>query len=92
MAIFSEGHGGIPWLMAQSCAPCPTKKLKMKNKHINKKNKATAIRTKMDKHDNHQGGILPADSFPFCASLRRRFATKTGFLIPEGKGRIIAGQ
>lgn len=37
------------------------------------------------KFDNHQGGILPADSFPFCASLSRQFATKTGFLIPEGE-------
>lgn len=33
VAIFSEGHGGIPCLTAHSCAPLPTKKLKEK-KHI----------------------------------------------------------
>lgn len=27
VAIFSEGHDGMPWLRAQSCAPRPTKKL-----------------------------------------------------------------
>lgn len=37
------------------------------------------------KCDHHQGGILPADSFPFCASFSRQFATKTGFFIPEGE-------
>ena len=36
--------------------------------------------------DNHQGGILPADNFPFCASLSRRLATKTGFFIPSRGG------
>lgn len=87
VAIFSEGHGGIPWLTAQSCAPRPTKKLTKENKltsgygHVNTPS--------INNHYNHQGGILPADSFPFCASLRRRFATKTGFLIPEGRVRII---
>lgn len=36
VAIFSEGHGGIPCLTAHSCAPLPTKKLKefFKKKHI----------------------------------------------------------
>lgn len=34
VAIFSEGHGGIPWLTAQSCAPRPTKKLTKQKKSI----------------------------------------------------------
>lgn len=42
--------------------------------------------------DSHQGGILPADNFPLCASLNRRFATKTGFFTPEGKIYMITGQ
>lgn len=82
--------------MAQSCAPLPTKKLtdtknKQQKKNINKKKYNSVNKTLIDNHDNHQGGILPADSFPFCASFSRRFATKTGFLIPEEKGTIITG-
>lgn len=83
VAIFSERHGGIPWLTAQSCAPCPTKKLQEDSK-INKKETVTFPSLIMSL-DSHQGGILPAESFPFCASVRRQFATKTGFFIPDKK-------
>lgn len=36
----------------------------------------------------HQGGILPADSFPFWVSLNNLLATSTGFLIPDRKSSI----
>lgn len=32
---------------------------------------------------NYQGGILPAESFPFCPSNSNLFAAKTGFFIPK---------
>lgn len=91
VAIFSDGHGGIPWLTAQSCAPRPTKKLPKKKNDIHKSRYGHINRELLNNYYNHQGGILPADSFPLCASLSRRFATKTGFLIPRGKLRIITG-
>lgn len=91
VAIFSEGHGGIPWLTAHSCAPRPTKKLIIREKNIYRHiHECGRIKTTLINNlYNHQGGILPAESFPLCASLSRRFATKTGFLIPEGEVRII---
>lgn len=83
VAIFSEGHGGIPCPTAQSCAPRPTKKLQ-KDSTINKREVLT-FRSLIMRLDSHQGGILPAESFPFCASVKRQLATKTGFFIPEKK-------
>lgn len=89
VAIFSEGHDGMPWLRAQSCAPRPTKKLGGEKKLTNFRKIYPTLKKRCHFYC-HQGGILPADSFPFCASLRRRFATKTGFLIPEKEHEKIS--